>query len=209
MSGDNTNIYAFSLDLSPNSSPASEQERKETLIGSIPSKTASNFKYNPRTSALVFSAYVYPDGNLSSVKDQDDIWEGRGNSALVYDETYVRHWDEWRGPKAAQLFTTTLKTVLEGNVEIWTINRDFRSPLKDTNHVRIGVLPQSDALTDVPARIQKHTPVEPFGGTDDFDVSDTHILYTTKDPLLPEAWHTKQNVSISIHLFIRLLAFRI
>jgi hypothetical protein len=38
------------------------------------------------------------------------------------------------------------------------------------------------------------TPVEPFGGTDDFDVSDTQIVYTTKDPILPEAWHTKQNV---------------
>jgi hypothetical protein len=42
------------------------------------------------------------------------------------------------------------------------------------------------------------SPVEPFGGTDDFDVSRTHVIYTTKDPVLPEAWHTKQNVSISI-----------
>lgn len=25
-------------------------------------------------------------------------------------------------------------------------------------------------------------------------MSDTHIVYTAKDPLLPEAWHTKQNV---------------
>jgi hypothetical protein len=42
--------------------------------------------------------------------------------------------------------------------------------------------------------ISQYTPVEPFGGTDDFDVSATHIVYTTKDPKLPAAWHTKQNV---------------
>jgi len=40
----------------------------------------------------------------------------------------------------------------------------------------------------------QYSPVAPFGGTDDFDVSTTHIVYTAKDPQLPEAWHTKQNV---------------
>jgi dipeptidyl aminopeptidase/acylaminoacyl peptidase len=38
--------------------------------------------------------------------------------------------------------------------------------------------------------------VEPFGGTDDFDITDAHILYTTKDPSVPEAAHTRQNVYI-------------
>lgn len=36
--------------------------------------------------------------------------------------------------------------------------------------------------------------MEPFGGTDDFDISATHVVYTTKDPLLLEPFHTKQNV---------------
>jgi hypothetical protein len=45
--------------------------------------------------------------------------------------------------------------------------------------------------------IAQHTPVEPFGGTNDYDVSDEYIVYTTKDPELPEACHTKQNVRIS------------
>ena len=43
-------------------------------------------------------------------------------------------------------------------------------------------------------QIGQYSPVEPFGGLDDFDVSETHIVYTTKDPKLSEAWHTKQNV---------------
>jgi hypothetical protein len=37
--------------------------------------------------------------------------------------------------------------------------------------------------------------VEPFGGTDDFSVVGSSVLYTAKDPKLPQAWHTKQNVS--------------
>ena len=42
--------------------------------------------------------------------------------------------------------------------------------------------------------LDQHTPLEPFGGTGDYDVSENYIVYTTKDPNLPEAWHTKQNV---------------
>ena len=38
------------------------------------------------------------------------------------------------------------------------------------------------------------SPVKPFGGKDDFDVSKSHVVYTTLDPKLPPAWHTKQNV---------------
>ena len=38
--------------------------------------------------------------------------------------------------------------------------------------------------------------MEPFGGTDDFDISESHVIYTSKDPELPEAWHNKQNVYI-------------
>lgn len=42
----------------------------------------------------------------------------------------------------------------------------------------------------------QQSPVEPFGGTDDFDISDTSVIFTAKDPQLPKAWHTKQNVRI-------------
>jgi len=57
----------------------------------------------------------------------------------------------------------------------WIFGDEYYTPLKDTGH---------------------QCPVEPFGGTDDFDISETSIVYTTKDPKLPEAWHTKQNIYI-------------
>jgi hypothetical protein len=46
------------------------------------------------------------------------------------------------------------------------------------------------------------SPVEPFGDKDDFDVSKTHVVYTTLDPELPPAWHTKQNVSLKNSGFV-------
>jgi hypothetical protein len=42
--------------------------------------------------------------------------------------------------------------------------------------------------------VDQYSPVEPFGGTNDYAVSEEYIVYTAKDPDLPEAWHTKQNV---------------
>jgi dipeptidyl aminopeptidase/acylaminoacyl peptidase len=43
------------------------------------------------------------------------------------------------------------------------------------------------------------SPVEPFGETDDFDISQTHVIFTAKDPQLPKAMHTKQNIYLVAH----------
>ncbi|PPQ67717.1 hypothetical protein CVT25_009323 [Psilocybe cyanescens] len=166
----NTEIYAY--DIVPDAAANNESVKDPILVATIPSKSAANFRYNSGTGNLVFSAYVYPDGNLSTVAEQDKAWEERGNTAYVYDNTYVRHWDEWQGKKGPQLFSVQLK---KGSDGLWSSNDDFKSPLQGTKH---------------------YSPVEPFGGTDDFDASNTHIVYTTKDPKLSEAWHTKQDVFI-------------
>ncbi|QRW06452.1 Guanine nucleotide exchange factor LTE1 [Ceratobasidium sp. AG-Ba] len=78
-------------------------------VGTLPNVPLSNFKYS-KSGALVFSAYVYEDFNLSSVREQDEKWENRGNTALVYDSNYVRHWDEYTGPKR-QAFSVDLAKV--------------------------------------------------------------------------------------------------
>ncbi|CAE6421504.1 unnamed protein product [Rhizoctonia solani] len=139
-------------------------------VGEFPDAQLSNFKYS-KSGALVFSAYVYEDRNLSSVREQDEKWRNRGNTALVYDENFVRHWDEYRGPKRQALFSVDLKK----NKGEWTLGEE----------VFALQLPQHS------------TPIEPFGGAEDFDVSETHVLYTTKDPNVPEALHTRQNVYLA------------
>ena len=188
---DESQIFAY--DVNPDSVNAnSDHEEKPftapVLVGAIPSDSAANFRYNVDTRTLVFSAYVYPDGNLSTVKEKDKQWEGRGNSAYVYDTTYVRHWDVWQGNKGPQLFSINLSQDENG---AWKLRDNvFNSPLKGTKHVCIFTH-FNDLCTYM---ISQYSPVAPFGGTDDFDVSATHIVYTTKDTKLPEAWHTKQNV---------------
>jgi len=143
-----------------------------TLAGRFPTSGPSNFRYNSQSNMLVFSENVFEDGDLATAKAQTEAWENRGNTAYVYDETYERHWDTWQGPKRSQLFSVSLSQDEDSK---WALGKDFNSPLRGTKH---------------------YAPVEPFGGLDDFDISNTHILYTAKDPELPYGWHTKQNVYI-------------
>lgn len=94
------------------------------------------------------------------------------DSALVYDDTFARHWDKWCGPKRTVLFAVSL-FLDEGSEDSWTLGSTYISPMKDTTHA---------------------SPVYPFGGTDDFSVSKTHIVYAARDPDLPKSFHTRRNV---------------
>ena len=109
-----------------------------TLIGSFPTKTAANFRYSAKSGYLVFSDYVWPDGNLSTVQEQDKNWEDRGNTAYVYDTTYERHWDTWVGRKRPALFS--VKVVQDSNRK-WVLGKDFYSPLRGTGHVCVLFIP--------------------------------------------------------------------
>lgn len=139
------------------------------LVGSFPVTTTADFRYSARAGVLVFSAYVHADDDLAAVKENDEAYENRGDTALVYDQTFERHWDKWVGPKHKSLFTVKLS--------------------KDHGKYVLG-----DNFVNVLKGTSLSSPVEPFGGTDDFDISDSQIILTAKDPKLPKAWHTKQNI---------------
>ncbi|KAL1744514.1 Alpha/Beta hydrolase protein [Schizophyllum fasciatum] len=171
--GENKTLDFYTIDIKFETEPgALTTPKPPTLIGTFPTAGAANFVYNPASGHLVFSAEVYADGDLATVARQDKEWEERGNSAYVYDETYVRHWDTFVGPKTSVLFSAPLHQTPDRE---WVFEQKWTNLLKDTGH---------------------STPVAPFGGTDDFAVSKTHVVYTSKDPDLPEAMHTKQNIYI-------------
>ncbi|KAI0801943.1 hypothetical protein BC629DRAFT_1591605 [Irpex lacteus] len=142
------------------------------LIGKFPTDSAGNFIFNGKSDFLVFSDNVHEDGDIRAVKKHDEEWENRGDSAFVYEETFDRQWDAWVGPKKSALFSVELTKGPGGK---WVLGEEYVNLLEGTGH---------------------HAPVMPFGGTDDFDVSATHVVYTAKDPDLPKAWHTKQNIYI-------------
>lgn len=122
-------LEAFSIDKTNHelSSPA--------LIGELPKgASADNFRYSLDGGILVFSAPVFSDYDLASVAEQDKAYEERGTSAYVFDNTYVRHWDTWRGPKKSRLFSVTL----EKNDNHWKLGSEYFRPLLNTDHVRVG-----------------------------------------------------------------------
>jgi hypothetical protein len=156
------------------------------LLGKFPTASPSCFRYAAKAGVLVFADNVYEDGDLTKVPENDHQWQERGTTALVYDDAYERHWDTWTGPKRPSLFTVKLFKDAEGS---WHFGDSFINVLHGTGHVR-----RNDFLPFSTLTVNQYTPVEPFGGTNDYAVSDQYIVYTTKEPELPEAWHTKQNV---------------
>lgn len=104
------------------------------LVGTFPTTSATNFRYSSSTGTLVFSDYVYDDGNLTKVKDNDEAYANRGNTAFVYDEGYERHWDTWTGPKKTSLFTVKLAV---GKNEKWELGDEWVNALQGTGHVRL------------------------------------------------------------------------
>lgn len=59
----------------------------------------SGLQYDEDSKALVFSAAVWQDNlDLDKTGAGDKKYEERGDSGLVLDDLFVRHWDTWRIP---------------------------------------------------------------------------------------------------------------
>ena len=128
--GKGQELYAISVKVEEQSVTS---PKSPLLVGSFPpGTTVGDFKYSKDAKRLVFSAYVYSDVDLTTVEEQNEEYENRGNTAYVYDETYERHWDTWAGPKKSSLFTVQLA---KNEDDKWTLGNDWAAPLKGTKHV--------------------------------------------------------------------------
>ncbi|EPQ31089.1 uncharacterized protein PFL1_01278 [Pseudozyma flocculosa PF-1] len=149
-------------------------------IGAFPAPVSNLqvVRQSETEAVLVFSAEVYDDGVLANVKAHDaSDREQEWNRVKAYDSDFVRHWDTWVNPrKRSQLFSVDLSRKKDNFVTSWHFDSDFRNLMPDT---------------------KLEAPVKPFGGADDFAVSDRFVAWTSKDPELPPAWHTKQNIYIA------------
>lgn len=92
------------------------------------------------------------------------------SSAKIYDSLMVRHWDTWLTKNHNSLWYGLLK------------KPDDKWELKGSR------------LTNLLAGTQLSSPVPPFGGTGDFDISSRGIAFVAKDPKLNEARHTKTDL---------------
>lgn len=94
------------------------------------------------------------------------------STAKVYSKLFVREWDAW---------------VTENKNTIWyaTITKN-----KDSEDIKVSGL--VNALAG--HQISLESPVPPFGGTGDFDISKNGIVFVAKDPKIDPANYTKTDL---------------
>lgn len=198
-------LYALSVEIETQGAEnALTNPHPPVLVGSFPTGSATNFVYNAASNQLVFSDDVYADGDLYKVNEQDEAWkfENRGTTALVYDETYERHWDHWILPKSAALFSVKLHK----SGDKWELSKDFTNLLKGTDIVSIFYA-RLNAMCLDPYRYHPLSHLEgPITSPSHQNTSYLqpkiqnfvrHLVHTMRpsiDVSKARAWHTKQNV---------------
>lgn len=145
----------------------SDQSRSGHVAGSI-AAPAGDLKVAPLGGgefAVVVSAKAGPDGELFNPEKA----EKTQSTGRLYTSLYVRHWDAYMDKEKNALWYGKLSKGDGGKYHL--------SP-----------------LTNALKGTQLESPIEPFGGTDNFDVSSRGIAFVSKDPDLNPALNTKCNV---------------
>lgn len=123
-------------------------------------------KVSNGTLALACSALVKPNDEMYNPESEKKPL----SSAKVYTSLFARHWDSWVSENRNAVFYGSLK--------------------KSSS----GYALESPGLVNVLAGTGLQSPVPPFGGATDFDISATGIVFVSRDPKLSPATHTKSDL---------------
>lgn len=91
------------------------------------------------------------------------------STGRLYTSLFVRHWDHFVTENRNAIFLGTLAKNSDGQYQL----SELTNALKGTG---------------------LESPIDPFGGTDNFDISPHGLVFTAKDPSLNPATHTKTNI---------------
>jgi dipeptidyl aminopeptidase/acylaminoacyl peptidase len=116
--------------------------------------------------AFACSAITTPRGTIYSPFDEKKSF----SSAKTYSSLFVRHWDTWMDENQNSIWYGLLKKT------------DGKYSLQDPG------------LTNLLAGTSLVCPVPPFGGTGDFDLSHSGIVFVARDPELSPAEYTKTDL---------------
>jgi hypothetical protein len=105
-----------------------------------------------------------PDGELYNPEKAKKPY----SSGRLYTKPFVRHWDHYVTENRNAIFIGTL--------------------------TKKGDKYELSKLTNVLKDSELESPIDPFGGTDNFDISVNGLVFTAKDPDLDPATHTKTNI---------------
>lgn len=93
------------------------------------------------------------------------------SSAKIYTSLFARHWDSWVTENRNAVFYGSLKWVESGKLTL-----------------------EPPGLVNALKGTGLQSPVPPFGGTGDFDLSASGIVFVSRDPELSPATHTKSDL---------------
>jgi dipeptidyl aminopeptidase/acylaminoacyl peptidase len=121
-----------------------------------------------RTIALTLTGLATPSGELYN----SETAKKPRSSARVYSKLFVRQWDSYVTENTSAIWFTTLK--------------------KSNDIHRMEIAPLRNALAGHSTQLE--SPVPPFGGAGDYDLSKNGIVFVAKDPSLDPANHTKTDL---------------
>lgn len=148
---------------------AENLEKKPDIIASFNGGVA-NLKVarlDSETIALALTGLVTPSGELYN----SETAEKPQSSARIYSKLFVRQWDAYVTENKSAIWFTTLKK-----------SRGFYTI----------VAPLRNALAGHPVSLE--SPIPPFGGASDYDISKNGIVFVAKDPKLDPANFTKTDL---------------
>ncbi|RPB07118.1 putative dipeptidyl-peptidase 5 [Morchella conica CCBAS932] len=127
----------------------------------------------PSGVSYAVSGLAYPNGTAYNA----EILEEPLSSARIYDSLFVRHWDTYITPQRYAIFAGSLS-------------------------ISNGVYSSSGGLKNLFSGIEGlESPVQPFGGTSDFDISPDgqKVTFLSKDPVLNPANNTASYIYLVPH----------
>ena len=151
-------------------------EAGQTHVAASISAPISDFKVKQLSDgkfAIVLVAKALPNGNLYSPGQENHP----RSSALLFDNLFVRHWDKYVTPSKNALWHGILEAPKSGLA------------------TRQGSYTLSK-LTNIQKDAKLESPIAPFGGVDDFDLSSAGVIFVAKDPSLNPAFNTKSSLYI-------------
>ncbi|KAL2127818.1 hypothetical protein VTI74DRAFT_10119 [Chaetomium olivicolor] len=148
------------------SAKSAEASSYEAGLIKAPISNVKVKKLSDGTIAFACSAQATPDGQLFNPETE----KRPHSSAKVYTSLFVRHWDTWNTENQNAIFYGVLE------------QKDGKYSLRD------------DKIVNALGGTKLSSPIPPFGGTGDFDISESGIVFVAADPELDPAIYTKTDL---------------
>ncbi|KAL6159593.1 hypothetical protein ACJQWK_06153 [Exserohilum turcicum] len=149
-------------------------EKSKYTAGTIegPVSDVKVYSLGDGTYALALVGKAKPDGTLFNPEKV----KKSHTSGKLYKSGFVRHWDHYVTENRNAIWLGKLTPKKTDSSEALELEHPLKNALKGTS---------------------LESPIEPFGGKDHFDISKHGLVFTSKDPDLNPATHTKTNIYVS------------